>query len=132
MYEKYMEDDGIAQEKQLRQRIEDRIRRRKPTNRLYHNDVADFENAIKLHALALRSEATDMKSICEPDDDFPERLEAEANATLQLLKEYRQRVTAVVKVAEQELVDEWLKSDNKKAKELAKAASLGDWASLAI
>lgn len=98
------------------------------TNRLYHNEVTNLEEALRLFQMALQNEADAMRTICEPGDDFPDRLATEAAAVRKLQADF----AATVKVAEAALVQRWLESDDKIARQVAAAAQAEDWSMLAV
>lgn len=98
------------------------------TNRLYHNEVSGLEEALDLFRVALANEASAMRTICEPGDDFPDRLTADAAAVQKLQAEY----AATVKVAEAALVQRWLESGDEIARQVAAAAQADDWSILAL
>lgn len=98
------------------------------SNRLYNNDVGSLKEAIELHVMALRHEANVMDGICDPDDDFPQRLHSEADKAETLLAE----LTDHINYALAEIVEKWRVSDNKLAVSFAQCELDGDYSSLAV
>jgi hypothetical protein len=98
------------------------------SNKLYNNEAGSFQEAIELHIAALRNEARVMDGICEPDDDFPQRLRDEAEQADKLLRELNDHMSRALS----EIVDKWLSGDNEMARSFAECETDGSYSSLAI
>lgn len=99
-----------------------------PSNKLFNGECDDLRDALLTMEQAYRTEAAQMRRICEPGDPFPDELVRDANVISELYVEYCTKIQE----AENDLIEKWLQSEDALTLSIAEAASEGDYTALAI